>query len=88
MESKIEKRLTRQLVGKKIKNAKDMAHSLLVKRGIITEDGSLTKKGEKRNSMTPEERAKDRASKYSGKNKPKDYKYNKNTNRATLKRKV
>jgi hypothetical protein len=36
-------------------------------RGMIDAKGSYTKKGEERNSMTAEERAKDRASKRTGK---------------------
>jgi len=46
----------------------------------------LTPAGLARNSMTAEERAKDRASKLSGK-KVGAYTYNPDTNRATLKRK-
>jgi hypothetical protein len=46
-----------------------------------------TSKGKKRGEMTPGERAKDRASKYSKrKNKKSDYTYNKKTNRAKVKR--
>lgn len=43
-----------------------------------------TPKGNRRGAMTPAQRAKDRASKISGKSKSK-YKYSKKTNRATLK---
>lgn len=44
-----------------------------------------TAKGKKRGSMSPSERAKDRASKYSkGKHKSSEYSYNKKTNRSKL----
>lgn len=46
-----------------------------------------TKKGQLRGGMTPGARAKDRAAKYSGKHKESEYKYNKQTNVATLKSK-
>ncbi len=63
--------------------SKSFAISLLKKRGDLTSSGSLTAKGSKRNAMTAEERAIDRASKESGKSKT-QYKYNAKTNRATL----
>lgn len=47
--------------------------------------GELTAKGKKRNAMTPGERAKDRAAKYSG-GKPSQFKYNPKTNQATKKK--
>lgn len=84
--SVIEKRLTRQLVGKGMTNAAGMAHSLLVKQGTLTKAGGLTRKGEIRNSMTPGERAKARQAKYSG-HKAEDFKYDTHTNQATLRRK-
>jgi hypothetical protein len=65
--------------------SKSMAIGLLKKRGQMKSDGSLTEEGKKRNSMTAGERAKDRAAKASGKKKS-DYKYNKRTNIATLKK--
>lgn len=44
-----------------------------------------TTKGKRRGSMTPSDRAKDRASKYSkGKHKASQYKYNRKTNIASL----
>lgn len=64
--------------------SKELAKSLLVKRGQMTKDGKLTAKGKARNNMTAEERAIDRASKRSGKSKT-AYKYNPKTNRATIK---
>lgn len=64
-----------------------MAKSILTRHGIMKKGSlELTAKGKKRNSMSPEERAKSRAAKYSG-NSPTKYKYSKATNRATLKRK-
>ena len=64
--------------------SREVAIGLLRKRGQM-EEGSekLTAAGEARNSMTAEERAKDRAAKSSNK-PPKAYAYNPKTNRATL----
>jgi hypothetical protein len=66
--------------------SRDLAIDLLRKRGQM-EQGSekLTPAGEKRNRMTAQERAIDRATKSSGK-AASAYTYNPNTNRATLKR--
>lgn len=63
-----------------------MAVNILKKRGHLKADGkTLTAAGKKRDAMTAEERAKDRASKRLG--KPKNqFKYNPKTNRATLKK--
>jgi len=47
--------------------------------------GALTPKGQKRNSMTAEGRAKDRAAKAAGK-KPSAFVYNPKTNTAKLKK--
>jgi len=63
-----------------------LAKNILKKRGGLKKSGELTAKGKKRDSMTAGERAKDRASKKSGRSK-KDYAYNVNTNSATLKKK-
>lgn len=63
------------------------AITILKKRGHMTADGKLTKEGKKRDNMTAAERAKDRAAKESGKS-PKDYKYNPDTNTATLKKRT
>lgn len=82
---KIVERLTRQLRGKGIKNAKQAAYAFLTRAGIL-KGGKLTAKGKKRNAMSPGQRAKDRAAKRSGRSAG-SYKYNKRTNRATLKRK-
>lgn len=65
--------------------SKPLAVNILKKRGDLKADGkTLTKKGEKRDNMTAEERAIDRATKKSGR-KAAEYKYNPRTNRATLK---
>jgi hypothetical protein len=47
--------------------SKSLAIGILKKRGDMNDSGELTVKGRKRNNMTAEERAKDRASKASGK---------------------
>lgn len=82
---KIVERLTRQLRGKGVKNAKSAAYAFLTRAGIL-KGGKLTPKGKKRNAMTPGARAKARASKASGR-PARAYKYTKRTNRATLRRK-
>jgi hypothetical protein len=82
---KIVERLSRQLRSKGNKNSYGMAVALLMKAGVLDKHGKLTKKGKKRNAMTAGQRAKARAAKASGKS-TKSYKYNKRTNRATLKR--
>lgn len=64
--------------------SKDTAIAILKKRGQMKDDGTLTAAGQKRNLMTAEERAVDRAVKRQG-HKPQDYTYNRSTNRATLK---
>ena len=64
--------------------SKDTAIAILKKRGQMNEDGTLTAAGQKRNAMTAEERAKDRAAKRTG-HPVKDFKYSARTNRATLK---
>jgi len=64
--------------------SKSFAISLLKKRGDLTASGELTAKGMRRNKMTAEERAIDRASKESGK-PASEYTYDPTTNRATLK---
>ena len=82
---KIVERLTRQLRGKGVKNPKSAAYAFLTRAGLM-KGGKLTAKGKKRNAMTPAARAKSRAAKASGRSAS-SYKYNKRTNRATLKRK-
>lgn len=85
MSSRLQRRLTRQLASKGLKNAKAVADSLLEKRGQL-KDGKLTEKGKARQSLGNDGRAKDRASKTSGR-PASDYKYNPKTNQATLKKK-
>jgi hypothetical protein len=72
------KRLAAQVGSEKL------AYALLKKRGDMKSNGKLTAKGKKRDAMTAEERAIDRAAKLSGK-PAKKYTYNPKTNRATLK---
>ena len=55
---------------------KGFAYALLKKRGDMNADGTLTAKGEKRNQMTAEERAFDRAGET-----PHTHTYNPETNR-------
>jgi len=74
------KRLTAQV------GDESLAYALLKKRGDMDAKGKLTAKGRKRDAMTAEERAIDRAAKRSG-HAAKKYTYNPATNRATLKRK-
>lgn len=68
-------------------SSRAIAVSSLQKYGNL-EKGSTkpTKKGLRRGKMTPAERAKDRAAKYSGKHDTSAYKYTAKTNRATLKK--
>ena len=80
-------RLVKQLraKGKSKDAAFAIATSALQKSGNLKKGTKkATPKGKKRGKMTPGARAKDRASKLSGKSKSK-YNYNKKTNRATLK---
>lgn len=81
--SKIGDRLTRQLAAKGTKNASGMAYAILNKDGLA-KGSKLTAKGEKRQAMGNDGRAKDRAAKRSG-GSPNDYKYNPKTNQATKK---
>ena len=73
------KRLTAQVGGDEA-----AAKKILIQRGHMREDGTLTAEGASRDRMTAEERAKDRAAKLSKGKKPKDYVYNPATNRARL----
>lgn len=80
-------RLVRQLRAKGYDNkaAHDIAVSSLQKSGNLKKGGTqATAKGRKRGRMTPGQRAKDRAARRSGRSTG-AYKYNKKTNRATLK---
>lgn len=72
-----------QAKGKSKSSAFAIATAALQKSGNLKKGTQqATSKGAKRGKMTPSARAKDRASKYSGK-KAKDYKYNSKTNIAT-----
>jgi hypothetical protein len=62
-----------------------MAIGILQKRGHLDSQGKLTEAGQKRNAMTAEERALDRAAKRS-KTPASKFKYNPATNRATLRK--
>lgn len=64
--------------------SRDMAIEILKKRGHMTASGQLTAAGRARDNMTAEQRAKDRASKRSGK-PVSAFNYNPRTNRAVLK---
>jgi hypothetical protein len=77
-ENQLVKRLASQVGSMKL------AVDILKKRGDMTASGKLTEKGQRRNAMTAEERAIDRASKKT-KHSPSEYRYNPLTNRATLK---
>ena len=78
-------RLTAQLRGQGDKTPAVNALKYLRKFGIIEKDSlKLTPKGKIRNAMSPGERAKERQARYSG-NDVNNYKYDKKTNRATLK---
>ena len=71
--------------GKSKSSAFAIATSALQKSGNLKKGTQkATAKGARRGKMSPGQRAKDRAAKYSG-NKTKDYSYNKSTNRATKK---
>lgn len=73
--------------GKSEQAAYAIATSALQKSGNLKKGSNKpTAKGTKRGAMTPGQRAKDRASKESGK-PANSFKYNSKTNRATLKRK-
>ena len=63
---------------------KSLAIAILKKRGHLKDDGkTYTQEGMKRNSMTAEQRAKDRASKKTGR-PDKDFSYNPTTNSTKL----
>jgi hypothetical protein len=88
--SKILKRLTSQIKAKGYSEgaARAIAISAAQTAGNLKKGSTEpTPQGVKRGNMTAGERAKDRASKYSGKHKESEYSYNKKTNMATLKKK-
>lgn len=78
-------RLARQLRSKGVKNSAGVAVALAKKAGNVDAKGKLTAQGKKRQSMGKAGRAKARSAKYSG-HKASAFKYNSNTNRATLKK--
>ena len=61
----------------------NLAKNILINRGHMNKDGSLTYEGQIRDNMTAEERAINRASSKSG-NVSSHYVYNPITNKATL----
>jgi hypothetical protein len=65
--------------------SREMALEILKKRGHIDEKGNLTAEGRKRDKMTAEERAKDRAAKRLGRS-PDSFTYNPRTNTAKLRK--
>ena len=66
--------------------SEELAKHILIKRGQMSPSGQLTAEGKRRDAMTAEERAKDRAAKRE--NHPASaFTYHANSNRATLKRK-
>lgn len=66
---------------------RDMAINILQKRGHLKADGkTLTTEGKKRDAMTAEQRAIDRATKRTGET-AKNFKYDPKTNRATFRNK-
>lgn len=80
----LRERLSNQLRSRGVQNSPAVADRLLEKRGQL-KDGKLTAEGQKREAMGNEGRAKDRASKYSGR-PASDFSYNSKTNRTKLKR--
>lgn len=85
---KIYDRLVSQLKDKGVANPYATAQQQLEKFGILKPGTQeLTAKGEQRNAMSPAQRAKDRAAKYSGNHKPSEYSYNPKTNLAKLRSK-
>ena len=66
--------------------SRETALEVLQKRGHVDAQGNLTEEGKKRDAMTAEERALDRAKTRSGR-PTSAFKYNPSTNRATLRKK-
>jgi hypothetical protein len=66
--------------------SRNAAITILKKRGQVDSDGNLTPAGQKRDNMTAEQRAKDRAAKRSKRRRPSDFKYDPRTNKATLRK--
>lgn len=77
-------RLTEQIVerqGKSYEDARELAKNLLLDRGHLNSDGSLTDEGQKRSDMGAAGRAIDRAVKYHG-GTASNYYYDPLTNKA------
>jgi len=66
-------------------NSREAAIDVLKKRGHVDAQGNLTAEGKRRDAMTAEERALDRAKKRTGK-PVSAFKYDPKTNRATLRK--
>ena len=84
MLSRIHARLKQQLIerdGMSEKVAENLSKFILIKKGHLNKDGSVTTEGSIRGNMTPEDRAIDRAVKQNG-GLPQYYKYDAKTNRA------
>lgn len=82
------KRLTQQLTDQGgVENPEDLARHLLIKRGHMAEDGTLTPQGQRRADLGNDGRAIDRAVQRSGgAHKASAFTYNAKTNQATLKK--
>jgi hypothetical protein len=64
--------------------SEELAKSILIKRGHMYPDGTLTPEGQVRNTMTAEERAKDRAARETGL-PTRAFRYDYRTNKAVRK---
>ena len=80
-------RLTDQLAHQGFKDPRQAALDILQSRGQAKADGTLTPAGAKRDALGAEGRALDRAATRTGR-PASDFKYNKATNAATLKKKT
>ena len=78
-------RLTSQLAAKGVDDAAGKARSILIERGHMNADGTLTAAGKARQALGAEGGAKDRAARDS-KHTVREYTYDQKTNRATLKK--
>jgi len=80
-------RLTNQLAEQGFEDPRTAALDILQSRGQAKADGTLTPAGAKRDALGAEGRALDRAATRTGR-PASDFKYNKATNAATLKKKT
>lgn len=76
-------RLAQQLADAGRASPREMARDILMERGHLDKDGKLTPAGQARQDLGAAGRAKDRASRQSGRPSH-QYAYNPRTNRATL----